>query len=87
MIDTLFIIVLIIAVLQGLWKGFLINIPFMGCLNKIAGIIFYIVFYTLIFSVMIYFAEKVELLSEDTITTSRVYPVLQPIIIRLKQLL
>jgi membrane protein required for colicin V production len=78
---------MILAVLQGLWKGFLINLPFMGCLNKIAGIIFYVVLYALIFSVIIYFAEKVELLSKDTITTSKVYPVLQPIIITLKQLL
>ncbi|MBO9571246.1 MAG: hypothetical protein J7497_03415 [Chitinophagaceae bacterium] len=87
MLDTIFFLFMLIAVLHGLWKGFLINLPFMGCLNKLAGIIFYIVLYTLIFSVIVYFADKVKLINEDTIASSKVYPVLQPIIIKLKQLL
>lgn len=64
-----------------------LDIALMGWLNKLGGIFFYVLLYTLIFSVIIYFADKVKLISEDTIASSRVYPVLQPIIIKLKQLL
>lgn len=87
MIDGMFAGMMIAAVVQGLWKGFLINLPLMGCLNKIAGVLFYILLYTLIFSVILYFADKAKLLNEDTIASSKVYPVLQPVIIKLKQLL
>ncbi len=64
-----------------------LDIALMGWLNRLGGIFFYVLLYTLIFSVIIYFADKVKLISEDTIASSRVYPVLQPIIIKLKQLL
>ena len=87
MIDTIFTIIMIVAILQGLFKGFLINLPLMGCLNKLAGILFYVLLYTLIFSVILYFADKAKLINEDTIASSKVYPVLQPVIIKLKQLL
>lgn len=87
MIDGIFAGMMIAAVIQGLWKGFIFNLPLMGCLNKLAGIIFYVILYTLIFSLILYFADKAKLISEDTIASSKVYPVLQPVIIKLKQLL
>ena len=59
----------------------------MGWLNRIGGIFFYVLLYTLIFSVIVYFADKVKLLSEETISSSKVYPFIEPIIITLKQLL
>ena len=59
----------------------------MGWLNRLGGIFFYVLLYTLIFSVIVYFAGKVKLLSEETISSSKVYPVIEPIIFTVKQLL
>ena len=63
------------------------EIALMGWINRIGGIFFYVLLYALIFSVIVYFADKVKLLSEETISSSKVYPIIEPIIITLKQLL
>jgi membrane protein required for colicin V production len=56
-----------------------VELAFMGWLNRIGGIFFYVLLYTLIFSVMIFFAEKFKLLSDETIAASRVYPWVKPL--------
>jgi len=56
-----------------------VELAFMGWVNKLGGIFFYVLLYTLIFSVMIFFAEKVKLISNETIAASRVYPWVKPI--------
>ncbi len=56
-------------------------------INRVGGIFFYVILYALIFCVIVYFAEKVKLLSEDTTSSSRVYHAFQPVIIALKGLL
>ena len=50
-----------------------------GWLNRLGGIFFYVLLYTLIFSVMIFFAEKVRLISEETASSSKVYSWVKPI--------
>lgn len=50
-----------------------------GWLNRIGGIFFYVLLYTLIFSVIIYFAEKVKLINEETISSSRAYRWVRPL--------
>jgi membrane protein required for colicin V production len=56
-----------------------IGITPIGWLNRLGGIFFYVLLYTLIFSVMIYFAEKVRLVSEETVSSSKVYPWVKPV--------
>ena len=56
-----------------------VELAFMGWLNRIGGIFFYVLLYTLIFSVMIFFADKFKLLSDETIAASRVYPWVKPL--------
>ena len=56
-----------------------VELALLGWVNRLGGIFFYVLLYALIFSVMIYFAEKVKLISEQTIATSRVYPWVKPI--------
>jgi membrane protein required for colicin V production len=50
----------------------------MGWLNKLAGIIFYLLIYLCIFSVLLFFAVQMKILSEETITSSKTYPFVQP---------
>ena len=51
----------------------------MGWANKIAGILFYAIIYTLIFSVVIFYAEKMAILKQDIIAASKCYPFVQPL--------
>ncbi len=50
----------------------------MGWLNKIGGIILYIALYTTVFSVILFLADKIQLIKADTIAASTFYPFIQP---------
>jgi len=54
------------------------QIAMLGGLDRIGGIIFYIIIYTIIFSVFLFFAEKTEALSPSVIASSRVYDYISP---------
>lgn len=51
----------------------------MGWANKIGGILFYAIIYTLIFSVMLFYADKLGIFHQDTIAASKCYGFVQPI--------
>lgn len=57
----------------------MVDLTLMGWLNRLGGIFFYVLLYTLIFSVMIFFAERVRLLNEETISSSKVYEWVKPL--------
>ncbi len=54
------------------------QIAMLGGLDRMGGIIFYIIIYTIIFSVFLFFAEKTEALSPSVIASSRVYDYISP---------
>jgi membrane protein required for colicin V production len=56
-----------------------VQLTMLGWLNRFGGVFFYVLLYTLIFSVLIYLAEKSRLLSEETISSSKVYDWVMPI--------
>lgn len=56
-----------------------IELALLGWVNRLGGIFFYVLLYTLIFSVIIYFAVRVKLISEETIASSHVYPWIEPL--------
>ncbi|MEO6838100.1 MAG: CvpA family protein [Ginsengibacter sp.] len=49
-----------------------VSLAMLGWLDKIGGIIFYIIIYTIIFSVILFFAEKTFLIKKETIAESSV---------------
>lgn len=50
----------------------------LGWLNRLAGILLYTLLYLVIFSVILFYAEKVHLLTEQTILDSKTYHFIQP---------
>ncbi|MEP6677529.1 MAG: CvpA family protein [Ferruginibacter sp.] len=50
----------------------------LGMVNKLAGIILYVVIYTLVFSVLLFYAEQMKVLKPETITQSKTYSFIQP---------
>ena len=62
-----------------------VELAFMGWVNRLGGIFFYVLLYTLIFSVVIYFGVRVKLISEEALASSKVYPWVEPITLIIQQ--
>lgn len=55
-----------------------VSLAMLGWLDRLAGILLYIIIYTIIFSVLLFFAEKMTLLKPETIRVSKVYSFVAP---------
>jgi membrane protein required for colicin V production len=55
-----------------------VSLAMLGWLDRLAGIVLYIIIYTIIFSVLLFFAEKMALLKPETIRVSKVYNFVAP---------
>ena len=51
----------------------------LGWLNRLGGIFLYIILYTLIYSVFLFYADKMHLLDAATINASKTCPYIQPL--------
>ncbi|MEO6612472.1 MAG: CvpA family protein [Chitinophagaceae bacterium] len=56
-----------------------IEVAMLGWVNKLGGIVLYVVIYTVVFSVLLFYAEQVKLLQPETISQSVTYPYVQPL--------
>jgi membrane protein required for colicin V production len=50
----------------------------LGWLNKIGGIVFYAAIYIIFFSIVLFFAKSMGVLTEETIRKSKMYPFIAP---------
>ncbi len=50
----------------------------MGWLNKLAGVLLYAVIYTIILSVVLFYAVQLHLIGPRTLSSSVTYPVVRP---------
>ena len=57
----------------------IIQVAMLGWLNKLAGIVFYLLLYLFIFSIILFYATQLHLIKPQTIQTSTTYPVIYPI--------
>jgi membrane protein required for colicin V production len=77
-----FAIVFFAVVLLVNWGGKLIEKTFqmalLGWLNRLGGIVFYAALYIIIFSVFLFFADKIQLIEPATIQASKTYSFVQP---------
>ena len=55
-----------------------ISLAMLGWADRIGGIIFFMIMYTIIFSIFLFFADKTSLIKPETILTSRVYNYVSP---------
>ena len=71
----------LVAVLVGM-GGKLIEKTFemalLGWANRIGGILLFAILYTIIFSIFLFYAEKIHLFEEATIQSSKVFPFIKP---------
>jgi membrane protein required for colicin V production len=78
-----FAIVFIGVILLIRWGANLIEasleVTLLGWVNRLGGILLYMVVYTLAFSVLLFFTTQLKLLNENTITQSVTYSKVQPL--------
>ncbi len=55
-----------------------VEVALMGWVNKLGGIILYVAIYTIVFSVLLFYAEQMELIQPETIGKSVTYSFVQP---------
>ncbi|MEP7106566.1 MAG: CvpA family protein [Ferruginibacter sp.] len=55
------------------------EMTFLGLANRLGGILLYIILYTIIFSVFLYYADKTNVFEAATIESSKTYPILRPL--------
>lgn len=51
----------------------------LGWANRLGGILLYVVLYTIIFSVFLFYADKLKIFEKTTIQSSQSYPVVEPV--------
>ena len=77
-----FIIVFLVVALLINLGGKLIEKTFemamLGWLNRLGGIVLYVLLYTIIFSVFLFYAEKIHLFGDAAWVSSKVYPFIKP---------
>lgn len=56
-----------------------VQVAMLGWLNRLGGIIFYILIYFFIFSILLFYAQQLHLIKPETTEASKTYPYIQPI--------
>jgi membrane protein required for colicin V production len=56
-----------------------IKLAMLGWINKIGGVVLYILLYLFIFSIFLFYAEQLHLINQPAIHASVTYPYLQPL--------
>ena len=78
---SFFIVFTIVVLLVNIGARILkktISFAMLGWVDKIGGIILYVLIYTMIFSIILFFGEKTSLISQDSIDQSNVYKYVAP---------
>ena len=55
-----------------------VEMVLLGWLNKIGGIILYAILYTMVYSVILFYATQMKLLKPETILASQTYAIIEP---------
>ena len=74
-----FVVVVILVRLVANLLQKTVEVTFLGWVNRIAGVLLYTFLYTIVFSILLFFAGQLQLMKPETITDSRIYPWVEPI--------
>lgn len=73
-----FIIVVLLVRLGANAIQKMVEVALMGWINRLGGIVLYVVIYTLVFSVLLFYADQLKILQPATVTKSVTYSYIQP---------
>ena len=78
---SFFLVFIVVVLLVGLGARLIkktIDFAMLGWLDRLGGMVLYIIIYTIIFSIILFFAEKLLVLKPETIAGSVVYKYVVP---------
>lgn len=75
---VVFVVVLLLIRLGAKAIERTVEVVMLGWVNKLGGILLYAAIYTLVFSVLLFYAEQMHLIKQDTIDRSVTYSFVQP---------
>lgn len=77
-----FILIMIAVILAVRWIANIteaaVEIVLLGWLNKLGGIILYVLVYLMVYSIVLFYATQMGLLKEETIKASQTYGIIEP---------
>lgn len=72
-----FLLVFVLVVMLVQWAGKalegVLNLTLLGWVNKLGGALLYVGMYTLIFSIILFYADKMHFIRAETLAASKVY--------------
>lgn len=74
---VLFIVFLLVGLLARVIRASL-QFAMLGWLDSLGGIVLYIFLYTIVFSIFLFYVDKLAFLNTDTIANSKTYPYIAP---------
>ena len=73
-----FVVVLLVRLGAKIIEGGL-QMAMLGWLNKLGGVVFYLLLYFLIFSIILFYATQLNIIKKETAQVSTTYPIVYPI--------
>ena len=74
-----FIAVVILVNIAGRIIEKTFQIVMLGWANRLAGAVLYIIMYSIIYSIFLFYAVQIHFISNETVSSSIIYPYLQPL--------
>jgi membrane protein required for colicin V production len=74
-----FLIVLILVNLGARLVQKSVEMVMLGWVNRLGGIVFYILLYSIVLSIFLFYAVQLHLIKNDTILSSRCYSLIEPL--------
>lgn len=76
---AVFFIVVLLVRLGARMIEKVVQLAMMGWLNRLGGVVFYILIYLFIFSIILFYAEQLHIIKPETAQASVTYPYLRPL--------
>jgi membrane protein required for colicin V production len=74
-----FLVVVVLVNLGGKLVEKTFEMAFLGWANRLGGAIFYVLLYSIIFSIFLFYAERMSLIKQETLNSSITYPFIKPL--------
>ena|SRR5579875_3136477 len=76
---SVFIIVALLVKLVARIIEQVVAVSMLGWANKLGGVVFYVLIYLFVFSILLFYASQLHIVKPDTVQASVTYPYLQPL--------
>ena len=73
-----FLLVAFLVRLGAKWLQKTIELAWLGWMNRLLGVIFYALLYVMIFSILLFYATKINLIQQNAIDASKTYHFIEP---------